>query len=153
MRNHVRDSSPPSDRKKIRANQPSSFNKQQEPQNGRIEEIYKKPCNTINQSSFTSLIFLANTYILVNTTKLSPLKPDHTHRPEKIDMATITMQATAAVIRPCKTRFLTGASSGKLNREVSVRASNPSSSASFSVVAKKGEWLPGLPSPAYLNGR
>lgn len=67
-------------------------------------------------------------------------------------MATVTMQATAAVFRPCaaKSRFLTG-SSGKLNREVSVRTA--SSSGAFKVEAKKGEWLPGLPSPAYLNGR
>ncbi|XP_030532089.1 chlorophyll a-b binding protein 4, chloroplastic [Rhodamnia argentea] len=72
-------------------------------------------------------------------------------------MATVTTQASAAVFRPCssKTRFLTGSSSssGKLNREVSIRAL-PSTSppASFKVEAKKGEWLPGLASPGYLNG-
>ncbi|MBH0219679.1 hypothetical protein GH793_15985, partial [Listeria monocytogenes] len=57
-------------------------------------------------------------------------------------------QALTAVVRPWS-RFLTG-SSGKLNREVAIR---PAVSAkSFKVEAKKGEWLPGLPSPAYLTG-
>lgn len=69
-------------------------------------------------------------------------------------MATVTMQATAAVFRPCasKSRFLTG-SSGKLNREVSVRTTVTPSTGAFKVKAGKGEWLPGLPSPGYLNGR
>lgn len=64
-------------------------------------------------------------------------------------MAAVTTQASAAVFRP--SRFLSG-SSGRLNREVSVK---PSASCykSFKVEAKKGEWLPGLPSPAYLDGR
>lgn len=68
-------------------------------------------------------------------------------------MAAVTTQASVAILRPCasKTRFLTG-SSGKLNREVSVRPA-VSSYSSFKVEAKKGEWLPGLPSPDYLNGR
>ncbi|PIN06641.1 hypothetical protein CDL12_20800 [Handroanthus impetiginosus] len=67
-------------------------------------------------------------------------------------MATVTPQASVAGFRPCvsKTRFLTG-SPGKLNREVSVRPTF-SSSKTFKVEAKKGEWLPGLPSPAYLDG-
>ncbi|TVU67045.1 hypothetical protein FQP81_21195, partial [Pseudoalteromonas distincta] len=62
-------------------------------------------------------------------------------------------QAPVAVFRPCasKTRFLTG-SSGKLNRDLSVKPANTYSSASFKVEAKKGEWLPGLASPGYLNG-
>lgn len=70
-------------------------------------------------------------------------------------MATVTTQASAAVFRPCssKARFLTG-SSAKLNREVSLKAlPSTSSPASFKVEAKKGEWLPGLASPGYLNGR
>lgn len=67
-------------------------------------------------------------------------------------MAAVTTQASIAGFRPCasKTRFLTG-SSGKLTRqEVSVK---PMSSTSFKVEAKKGEWLPGLASPGYLDGR
>lgn len=71
-------------------------------------------------------------------------------------MASVTTQASATVFRPCasKSRFLTG-SSGKLNRGLSFKPMAPSSSSStsFKVEAKKGEWLPGLPSPAYLNGR
>jgi len=69
-------------------------------------------------------------------------------------MATVTTQASAAIFRPCglKSRFLTG-SSGKLNREVSIRPMGCSPSASFKVEAKKGEWLPGLASPGYLTGR
>lgn len=67
-------------------------------------------------------------------------------------MATVTTQASVAVFRPSasKTRFF--GSSGKLNKEVSVRQ-GVSSYASYKVEAKKGEWLPGLPSPAYLDGR
>ncbi|GMP33436.1 hypothetical protein CsSME_00006754 [Camellia sinensis var. sinensis] len=66
-------------------------------------------------------------------------------------MATITAQASTAVFRPraAKSQFLTG-SSGKLNREISLK-SKSSSPRSFKVEAK-GEWLPGLPSPDYLNG-
>lgn len=66
------------------------------------------------------------------------------------EMATVTTQASAAVFRPCasKTRFLTG-SSIRLNREVSVKPGYKS----FKVEAKKGEWLPGLASPTYLDGR
>ncbi|KAJ0751182.1 putative chlorophyll A-B binding protein, plant and chromista [Helianthus annuus] len=68
-------------------------------------------------------------------------------------MAAVT-QASVAVFRPCasRTRFLTG-SSGKLNREFSVKPANSYSSGSFKVEAKKGEWLPGLASPGYLDGR
>lgn len=68
-------------------------------------------------------------------------------------MATVTTQASA-VYRPqitSKSRFLTG-SSGKLTREVAFRPVT-SSASSFKVEAKKGEWLPGLPSPGYLTGR
>nr|XP_017245320.1 PREDICTED: chlorophyll a-b binding protein 4, chloroplastic-like [Daucus carota subsp. sativus] len=66
-------------------------------------------------------------------------------------MAAVTTQASVAGIRPCasKTRFLTG-SSGRLNREVSFK---PVASGSFKVEAKKGQWLPGLASPGYLDGR
>ena len=73
-------------------------------------------------------------------------------------MATVTAQASVATLRPLASRsrskFLTG-SSGKLSRELVIAKSFPASaSASFKVVeAKKGEWLPGLASPAYLNGR
>ncbi|XP_019058986.1 PREDICTED: chlorophyll a-b binding protein 4, chloroplastic-like isoform X3 [Tarenaya hassleriana] len=70
-------------------------------------------------------------------------------------MATVTTQASAAVFPPCasKPRFRTG-SSGKLNRALLVKpAGSSTKSASFKVEAKKGEWLPGLATPAYLNGR
>ncbi|KAF5942955.1 hypothetical protein HYC85_020597 [Camellia sinensis] len=68
-------------------------------------------------------------------------------------MATVTAQASTTVLRPCasKSRFLTG-SSGKLNRVISFKPTSPSSLSSFKVEAKKGEWLPGLASPGYLNG-
>ncbi|KAE8730866.1 Chlorophyll a-b binding protein 4 [Hibiscus syriacus] len=68
-------------------------------------------------------------------------------------MAAVTTQASAAVFRPCssKTRFLTGYT-GKLNRQVCLKPMVASSNSSFKVEAKKGEWLPGLPSPAYLTG-
>ncbi|KAJ6760525.1 CHLOROPHYLL A-B BINDING PROTEIN CHLOROPLASTIC [Salix purpurea] len=67
-------------------------------------------------------------------------------------MATVSTQASAAVFRPCayKSRFLAGAPS-KLNRELSIKPIS-SSSPAFKVEAKKGEWLPGLASPSYLNG-
>ena len=69
------------------------------------------------------------------------------------NMATVSTQASAAVFRPCtRSKFLTG-SFGKLNREITVRSFGSSSSSSLKVEAKQGEWLPGLPSPAYLNGR
>ncbi|RVW12055.1 Chlorophyll a-b binding protein P4, chloroplastic [Vitis vinifera] len=42
--------------------------------------------------------------------------------------------------------------SGKLGREVSVKPMTSSSYRSFKVEAKKGEWLPGLSSPSYLDG-
>lgn len=66
-------------------------------------------------------------------------------------MAAVTSQASIAGLRPCasKTRFLAG-SSGKLNREVSFK---PVATTSFKVEAKKGQWLPGLASPGYLDGR
>lgn len=68
-------------------------------------------------------------------------------------MAAVTMQASAAAAFSSRSRFLAGAA-GRLNREVSVRVL-PSTwaSTSFKVEAKKGEWLPGLTSPSYLNGR
>ncbi|CAH8350723.1 unnamed protein product [Eruca vesicaria subsp. sativa] len=69
-------------------------------------------------------------------------------------MSTVTTQASASIFRPCtsKPRFLTG-SSGRLNRELSLNSIGSSSKmVSFKVEAKKGEWLPGLSSPGYLNG-
>lgn len=72
-------------------------------------------------------------------------------------MATVTTQASLAAFQPCKSKsgFLTG-SSAKLPREFSgfrgAAAPSPSSSRSLKVEAKKGEWLPGLASPGYLNG-
>lgn len=70
-------------------------------------------------------------------------------------MASVTTQASAAVFRPCsnsKSRFLSG-SCGKLNRDLSMRSIVSPSTSSFKVDAKKGEWLPGAASPAYLDGR
>uniref|UniRef100_A0A2N9GRC2 Chlorophyll a-b binding protein, chloroplastic n=1 Tax=Fagus sylvatica TaxID=28930 RepID=A0A2N9GRC2_FAGSY len=69
-------------------------------------------------------------------------------------MATVTTQPTAALFRPCasKSRFLSG-SSGKLSRDLSIKPMASTSSGSFKIVARKGEWLPGLPSPNYLDGR
>lgn len=73
-------------------------------------------------------------------------------RPTKT-MATVATHASVAVLRPCgsKSRFLTGSPS-KLSREFSVKSSSLTAK-SFKVKAKKGEWLPGLASPAYLDGR
>lgn len=69
-------------------------------------------------------------------------------------MVTVTTQASAVVFQPCtsRSRFLSG-SSGKFNRALSVKPTTSSVLNSFKVEAKKGEWLPGLPSPAYLDGR
>ncbi|RZC60869.1 hypothetical protein C5167_022625 [Papaver somniferum] len=69
------------------------------------------------------------------------------------EMSTVTTQASLAVFRPCasKSRFLSG-SSGKLTREVSVKTVTSTSSKSFKIEAKKGQWLPGLASPGYLTG-
>ena len=66
-------------------------------------------------------------------------------------MATVT-QASVPTLRSCASRsaFLSG-SSGKLNRTLSVKPTT--SCVSFKVEAKKGEWLPGLASPSYLDGR
>ncbi|XP_058195067.1 chlorophyll a-b binding protein P4, chloroplastic isoform X2 [Rhododendron vialii] len=68
-------------------------------------------------------------------------------------MSAVSAQASTAVFRPSTLRsgFLSG-SSGKLNRQISFKTATSSSRRSFRVEAKKGEWLPGLPSPAYLNG-
>lgn len=67
-------------------------------------------------------------------------------------MATVATQASLAVFRPCdsKSRFLTG-NSGKLNRGFAMKPAAAVKNC-FKVEAK-GEWLPGLSSPAYLTGR
>ncbi|KAJ4972575.1 hypothetical protein NE237_005749 [Protea cynaroides] len=67
-------------------------------------------------------------------------------------MAAVTTQASLAGLRPLKSksRFLTG-SSGKLTREFSIQKAASSPPNSFKIEAK-GEWLPGLASPGYLNG-
>lgn len=69
-------------------------------------------------------------------------------------MSIVMIQASAAVFRPSasRSRFLSG-SSGKFNRALSVKPTTSSVPSSFKVEAKKGEWLPGLPSPVYLDGR
>ncbi|RAL41160.1 unnamed protein product [Cuscuta campestris] len=72
-------------------------------------------------------------------------------------MATVTQPSAALFRRPCtsKTRFLTGSRRNQTNGEVSVRrpsSSNPPRRFSSFKVDAKGEWLPGLTSPAYLDG-
>ncbi|KAK8941683.1 hypothetical protein KSP40_PGU008423 [Platanthera guangdongensis] len=66
-------------------------------------------------------------------------------------MAAIITQASLAIPRPC---FLTGFS-GKLARAAAAipATTATSSTTTLKVEAKKGEWLPGLASPGYLNGR
>ncbi|PIA62747.1 hypothetical protein AQUCO_00200642v1 [Aquilegia coerulea] len=69
-------------------------------------------------------------------------------------MAAVTTQASIAGLRPCasKSRFL-GGSSGRLTRAFNVKSNaSSSSSSSFKIEAKKGQWLPGLASPGYLDG-
>ncbi|XP_020110699.1 chlorophyll a-b binding protein 4, chloroplastic [Ananas comosus] len=67
-------------------------------------------------------------------------------------MATVATQASVTVLRPCasKTRFL--GSRGKLAGGLAARNGTTSTSWRGLKVEAKGEWLPGLPSPAYLNG-
>jgi light-harvesting complex I chlorophyll a/b binding protein 4 len=70
-------------------------------------------------------------------------------------MASVSMQA-ARVSAPttlCKSGFLTGASASKLTRNVRVGASVAAPVRGLNIQAKKGEWLPGLDSPTYLDGR
>jgi len=69
-------------------------------------------------------------------------------------MASVSMQA-ARVSAPtplCKSGFLTGASASKLTRNVRVGASVAAPVRGLNIQAKKGEWLPGLDSPTYLDG-
>ncbi|KAA0846904.1 hypothetical protein EYC93_28510, partial [Enterobacter hormaechei] len=67
-------------------------------------------------------------------------------------MASVTTQAALGVSCPsvCRSGFLTGSSVSRLARRVRP-GSNPAPARSFKVEAK-GEWLPGLSSPSYLNG-
>ncbi|KAL5981250.1 Chlorophyll a-b binding protein 4, chloroplastic [Asimina triloba] len=80
-----------------------------------------------------------------------------THPPRKLArMAMVTAQVSpVAAFQPrvSKSRFLTG-SPGKFAREFVVKtpAAAATSSKPLKIVAKKGEWLPGLASPDYLNG-
>jgi light-harvesting complex I chlorophyll a/b binding protein 4 len=69
-------------------------------------------------------------------------------------MATsVTMQAVSSSSALCKSGFLTGSKYSSLARNVKVSAVAPTvSSKGLKIEAKKGEWLPGLTSPAYLNG-
>lgn len=61
------------------------------------------------------------------------------------------MQATLGVSSLCSSTFLSGSNVSRLSRRP--RTSSVALAArSLKVEAKKGEWLPGLPSPAYLNG-
>lgn len=63
-------------------------------------------------------------------------------------MATVSTQASIAVLRPCTSR------SRFVGAPVRIAKAAPVlSRKALKVEAKKGEWLPGLASPAYLNGR
>jgi light-harvesting complex I chlorophyll a/b binding protein 4 len=63
-------------------------------------------------------------------------------------MATVSTQASIAALRPCTSR------SKFLGAPVRIAKVAPVlSRKAFKVEAKKGEWLPGLASPTYLNGR
>lgn len=71
----------------------------------------------------------------------------------------VATQASVAGFRPCtgksKSRFLTGSSAkpfGQISSNATSSSSSTSRSGALKVVAKKGEWLPGLASPGYLNG-
>ncbi|KAG9451356.1 hypothetical protein H6P81_011321 [Aristolochia fimbriata] len=92
------------------------------------------------------------------TSFLLPAAGDASSPPEIVKkMSTVTTQASVAGFRPVasRSRFLRG-SPGKLTRALSplpsTATTTSSSSTSLKVVAKKGEWLPGLASPSYLNG-
>ena len=67
-------------------------------------------------------------------------------------MASVTTQAALGVSRPsiCRSGFLTGSSVSRLARRV--RPGSNSAPARSLKVEAKGEWLPGLSSPTYLNG-
>lgn len=69
--------------------------------------------------------------------------------------STVTMQAVSSSSAAlCKSGFLTGSKYSSLARNVKVAAVAPAvSNKGLKIEAKKGEWLPGLSSPAYLNGR
>ncbi|CAM6118441.1 unnamed protein product [Calypogeia fissa] len=68
--------------------------------------------------------------------------------------STLTMQAVSSSAALCKSGFFTGSKYSSLARSVKVSAVGPISVSNkgLKVEAKKGEWLPGLPSPAYLDG-
>lgn len=63
----------------------------------------------------------------------------------------VTMQAVSSSAL-CKSGFLTGSKYSSLARNVKVSAVAPIASKGLRIEAKKGEWLPGLSSPEYLNG-
>ncbi|CAK9883118.1 unnamed protein product [Sphagnum jensenii] len=69
-------------------------------------------------------------------------------------MASVTMQAAGVCSHLCKSGFLAGANASKLTRNVRVGAAGATTTpiGSLKIQAKKGEWLPGLDSPPYLNG-
>ncbi|CAN1296500.1 Chlorophyll a-b binding protein 4, chloroplastic [Linum perenne] len=68
-------------------------------------------------------------------------------------MATVTTQASAAVFRPCAGRSRLDLSGSPTRLSIKrVGSSSRRISSAFKVEAKKGEWLPGLASPGYLNG-
>lgn len=67
-------------------------------------------------------------------------------------MSSVSMQAMSVSPAVCKTSFLSGTSNTRLSRSVQVAAAPLSSPQVLKIEAKKGEWLPGLASPPYLNG-
>lgn len=62
------------------------------------------------------------------------------------------MQAMSCSSTLSKSSFITGSKHATLTRNVQVIASAPSSHRGLKIEAKKGQWLPGLSSPAYLDG-
>jgi len=69
--------------------------------------------------------------------------------------SSVAMQAMSCSSALSKSGFLTGSKYSSLARSVKVSsavAAPSSSSQVLKIEAKKGEWLPGLSSPSYLNG-
>ncbi|XP_072992396.1 chlorophyll a-b binding protein 4, chloroplastic-like [Typha latifolia] len=72
---------------------------------------------------------------------------DPTRRPV-VKMATVTAQSSIAGFRPCTSRSKFLGSRGK----VAAKTTKATTFKSFKVEARKAEWLPGVASPAYLDG-
>lgn len=66
--------------------------------------------------------------------------------------ASVAMQALSCPSTVTRSGFFTGAKYASLTRNVQMAAAPMKSSKGLKIEAKKGEWLPGLASPSYLNG-